>query len=116
MDAADTSASQDRRQRARAEASVWIVRLHGAHRSPELEAGFRRWLAANPDNAAEFERVTAESLGSALRRASALFRNRRIWTELQQNGMAVDVSWVDRASNYADLYRQLVKTRQVAPT
>jgi transmembrane sensor len=59
VDAAETSATQDRRQRARAEASVWIVRLHGAHRSPELEAGFRRWLAVNPDNAAEFERVTA---------------------------------------------------------
>ena len=51
--------TQDSRRRARAEASVWIVRLHGAHRTPELEAGFRRWLAANPDNAAEFERVTA---------------------------------------------------------
>jgi transmembrane sensor len=59
VDAAESSASQDRRQRARAEASVWIVRLHGAHRSPELEAGFRRWLEANPDNSEEFERVTA---------------------------------------------------------
>lgn len=59
MDAAESSATQDRRQRARAEASVWIVRLHGAHRTPELEAGFRLWLQANPDNAAEFERVTA---------------------------------------------------------
>ena len=59
MDAAESSATQDRRQRARAEASAWIVRLHGAHRTPELEAGFRRWLEANPDNAAEFERVTA---------------------------------------------------------
>jgi transmembrane sensor len=59
VDAAESSATQDRRQRARAEASVWIVRLHGAHRTPELEAGFRRWLAADPDNAAEFERVTA---------------------------------------------------------
>jgi transmembrane sensor len=58
VDAAEGSATQDR-QRARAEASVWIVRLHGAHRTPELEAGFRRWLAVNPDNAAEFERVTA---------------------------------------------------------
>lgn len=59
MDAADSTGTQERRQRARAEASVWIVRLHGAHRTPELEAGFRRWLQANPDNAAEFERVTA---------------------------------------------------------
>jgi transmembrane sensor len=59
VDAAESSASQDRRQRARAEASVWIVRLHGTHRTPELEAGFRRWLSSSPDNAAEFERVTA---------------------------------------------------------
>jgi transmembrane sensor len=58
MDVIDP-ATQDRRQRARAEASVWIVRLHGAHRTPELEAGFRRWFAASPENAAEFERVTS---------------------------------------------------------
>jgi transmembrane sensor len=59
VDAAESSAAKNRRQRARAEASVWIVRLHGAHRTPELEAGFRLWLQTNPDNAAEFERVTA---------------------------------------------------------
>ncbi len=73
-------------------------------------------IAAGAATGVKFEPVTAESLGSALRRAYALFRNKRIWTELQRDGMAVDVSWVDRASNYADLYRQLVKTRQVAPT
>ncbi len=49
---------QKRRRAARAEASVWIVRLHGPHRTPELEAGLREWLAASPDNAREFERVT----------------------------------------------------------
>ncbi len=43
---------------ARAEASAWIVRLHGPHRTPELEAGFRAWLAADPENARQFERVT----------------------------------------------------------
>jgi transmembrane sensor len=43
---------------ARAEAAAWIVRLHGPHRSPEVEAGFRAWLAAHPDNSREFERVT----------------------------------------------------------
>src|SRR5258707_3941791 len=58
MDVMDP-ATQDRRRCARAEASVWIVRLHGAHRTPELEAGFRRWLEAQPYNTAEFERVTS---------------------------------------------------------
>ncbi|PZP59165.1 MAG: iron dicitrate transport regulator FecR [Pseudoxanthomonas spadix] len=43
---------------ARAEASVWITRLHGPGRGPELEAGFRRWLAEHPENAQEFEGLT----------------------------------------------------------
>src|SRR6186713_2594255 len=43
---------------ARAEAAAWIVRLHGPHRSPELEAAFREWLSASSENAQEFERVT----------------------------------------------------------
>jgi transmembrane sensor len=34
------------------------VRLHGPHRTPDLEAGFRAWLAADPENARQFERVT----------------------------------------------------------
>lgn len=59
MDAQTTRDSKERRRVARAEASVWIVRLHGPHRSPELEAGFRQWLAAHAENAQEFERVTA---------------------------------------------------------
>jgi transmembrane sensor len=59
VDADAETITQDSRRRARAEASVWIVRLHGAHRTPELEAGFRRWLEASPDNTEEFERVTA---------------------------------------------------------
>ncbi len=42
---------------ARAEASLWIVRLHGPQRTPALEAGFQEWLAADPENAREFERV-----------------------------------------------------------
>ena len=58
MAATMNSANRDRR-RARAEASVWIVRLHGARRTSELEDGLRRWLQAHPDNAIEFERVTA---------------------------------------------------------
>lgn len=53
---ADTTNS--RRRAARAEASAWIVRLHGPHRTADLEAGFRAWLAADPENARQFERVT----------------------------------------------------------
>jgi transmembrane sensor len=48
----------DRRRAARAEAAAWIVRLHGPHRSPELENAFREWLSADPENGRQFERVT----------------------------------------------------------
>jgi transmembrane sensor len=34
------------------------VQLHGPHRSPTVEAGFRAWLAEHPENARQFERVT----------------------------------------------------------
>jgi transmembrane sensor len=48
----------DRRRAARAEAAAWIVRLHGPHRSPELENAFREWLSSDPENGRQFERVT----------------------------------------------------------
>ncbi len=59
----------------------------------------------------QFEPVTTDALTGALRRAHALFRNRPVWRDIQQNGMAVDVSWHGRAGRYASLYRQLVKAR-----
>lgn len=48
----------DTRRAARADAAAWVVRLHGPYRSPELEEGFRQWLAADPEHARQFERVT----------------------------------------------------------
>lgn len=43
---------------ARAEAAAWVARLHGPNRTPEVEAGLRRWLADDPEHAAAFERLT----------------------------------------------------------
>ena len=62
----------------------------------------------------KFGPVTAENLTEAVRRAHALFHKGSVWPQIQQNGMAVDVSWRNRASRYADLYRQIVKARQAA--
>lgn len=55
---------------ARAEAAAWIARLHGPNRSPEVEAGFRRWLAEGPERAAAFEFMTEtwEKAGALRRR------------------------------------------------
>ena len=43
---------------ARAQAAAWIARLHGPNRTPEVEAGLRRWLEEDPERAAAFELVT----------------------------------------------------------
>jgi transmembrane sensor len=58
MSTLDRKSDHDARRAARAEAAAWVARLHGPHRSPELEEGFRQWLAAEPEHARQFERVT----------------------------------------------------------
>jgi transmembrane sensor len=58
MDVASQQSPRSRRRAARAEAAAWIVRLHGPHRSPELEGGLREWLAVDAENVRQFERVT----------------------------------------------------------
>lgn len=40
-----------------AEASAWIARLHGEHRTAKVEAGFKRWLATSAEHRAAFEMV-----------------------------------------------------------
>jgi transmembrane sensor len=42
----------------RAEAAVWLARLHSDERSEEMERNFRAWLAGNAQRAAAFERMT----------------------------------------------------------
>jgi starch synthase len=69
-----------------------------------------------PDVAAatgiKFGPVTPENLSAALRRASVLFQGKSDWLRLQRNGMAVDVSWRNRAGRYAGLYRDIIEARR----
>lgn len=46
------------RRKARAEAAAWVVKLHGPHRTPALEAAFHAWLSQDAENRRQFERVT----------------------------------------------------------
>ena len=59
-----------------------------------------------------FGPVTAENLASTLRRAINLWHDQRAWRRLQSNGMSKDVSWRNRASRYADLYREVAADRR----
>lgn len=56
----------------------------------------------------QFTPVTLPMLEGAIRRASALYRSREIWRQLQINGMATDVSWRPSARRYAALFRELM--------
>ncbi|MEP7245816.1 MAG: FecR domain-containing protein [Gammaproteobacteria bacterium] len=58
MEIATPPPAQNARRVARAEAAAWVVRLHSPERSEEVEAGFRDWLVADPENGRQFERVT----------------------------------------------------------
>ncbi len=56
----------------------------------------------------QFAPVTLAMLENAIERASALYRQRKNWRQLQINGMATDVSWGPSARKYAALFRELV--------
>jgi starch synthase len=58
----------------------------------------------------QFAPVTTPMLESAIRKASAYYRDRKVWRQLQLNGMATDVSWRLPARRYATLFRDLAGT------
>jgi starch synthase len=59
----------------------------------------------------KFAPVTTDNLAGALRRAHAAFQDKAAWRQIQRNGMATDVSWRNRASRYAALYREIAEKR-----
>jgi starch synthase len=69
-------------------------------------------LAGSATTGLKFSPVTVETLASGLRRANMLFHDKQAWRRLQHNGMSTDVSWRNRASRYADLYREVVAARR----
>lgn len=56
----------------------------------------------------QFAPVNEDSLLQAVRRAIRLFRDRKLWTQIQKQGMKSDVSWGKSAERYAALYSSLV--------
>jgi starch synthase len=79
-----------------------------------LEDTVRDLDEAGSDRATGFKfgPVSSENLAAALRRAHTLFRDKSAWKRLQQNGMSTDVSWRNRASQYAGLYHEIADLRR----
>ena len=65
-------------------------------------------LQAKVATGIQFAPVTAEGLLQAVRRAMHLFEDRKVWTQMQKQGMKSDVSWGKSAERYAALYSSLV--------
>jgi starch synthase len=54
-----------------------------------------------------FDQTTPEAMAETLRRALAVYADRRRWPHLQRRGMKHDFSWTRSAQKYLDLYRSL---------
>jgi transmembrane sensor len=55
---ANSPHSPDLPEAVRAEAAVWLARLHSEQRTASTERAFRAWFTADPMHAAAFERIT----------------------------------------------------------
>ena len=55
-----------------------------------------------------FAPATAPALLAAIRRAVSTYANKKIWRQLQKNGMARDFSWEHSAQLYVALYESLI--------
>jgi starch synthase len=55
-----------------------------------------------------FEPLDQHALLAACRRAVEAYRDKKIWKQLQKNGMGRDFSWESSARQYLQVYRGLV--------
>jgi starch synthase len=55
-----------------------------------------------------FEPLSAQTLLDACRRGAEAYRNKRVWRQIQKNGMSRDFSWEASANAYLALYRDLL--------
>ncbi|MFA7413534.1 MAG: glycogen synthase GlgA [Rhizobium sp.] len=65
-------------------------------------------LAAGAATGIQFAPVSADGFRQGLRRAFRLYRDAKLWTQIQKQGMKSDVSWGKSAERYADLYQSLI--------
>jgi starch synthase len=59
-----------------------------------------------------FNEYSAAALIAALRRALAVYRNKKKWTSLMRAGMKQDLSWERSAKEYVKLYRKVLRKRE----
>jgi starch synthase len=55
-----------------------------------------------------FDEVNGESLIEGVRRTVALFEQKDVWRQIQQQGMRADFSWKRVGARYAELYQKVL--------
>ncbi len=65
-------------------------------------------LANNSANGFVFDLPNANELLTTIQRALSSYGNKAEWRQIQQNGMAVDLSWDHSAQEYLNIYRSLM--------
>lgn len=58
-----------------------------------------------------FDAYTGEAMLDAVQRAVRAFGNRKLWEAAMKRGMEKDFSWTASATQYIDLYKQLLKKK-----
>ncbi|MBN1826447.1 MAG: glycogen synthase GlgA [Candidatus Eisenbacteria bacterium] len=91
--------------------TVPVVRATGGLADTVTDAG-EESLADGTATGFRFDEYDAGALAGALKRAFALFADRRAWLRLARTGMAQDWSWDRSASAYQNLYQEIVQTRR----
>jgi starch synthase len=71
-------------------------------------------LAAGTATGLVFDTATPAELIGTLRRALALYADRRRWKQLALTGMRQDFSWRHSAGDYRELYERLVRSRRAS--
>jgi starch synthase len=64
-------------------------------------------LASGQATGFVFEHANTEEFLASIRRAMTLYRDKKSWLRLQQNGMKHDFSWTPSAKRYLAVYRSL---------
>nr|WP_025291650.1 glycogen synthase GlgA [Sphingomonas sanxanigenens] len=71
-------------------------------------------LAARAATGLQFTAGSSAALIDALHRAGELYSDQRLWAAVRRNGLLSDVSWEQAASQYAALFRNLVRKQASA--
>lgn len=90
--------------------TVPIVRKTGGLADTVKDWDLYKKLGLNTGNGFVFEDYSAHSMLDAIKRALVAYKDKKVWKQIQLNGMKEDYSWNNSAKKYIQLYQMISKT------